>query len=422
MSFSKRQNTGYPRAIKAGSVSVKVYRVRHKSSANGHAYKIAWTTPAGRKVAQFANESEALEEARTKAAQIAAGRIEATDLTREDRDVIQEARKLCGAVPVLAALEEWSRVRALTNGHAIPAAEAWAARNANRFKHITVADAVDRFIAAKQKAGKQGERTYRAKLKPLVEHFPDTNLDTLSALQFTAYLEQFEDGVTRNDLRKRTVALCRWAQKSGFLPRGIQLEIEQTDRADEKPTDIGIISAAEFSKLLEHFRARHPEHLAALVLAGFCGIRSDEIHGKRPDRTHRQTWEDVHLDEKYVRVTNAKKNTPAWRHVSLCDSAVEWLMLCPRREGPICVEAAMEDVRRLAAEAKFNLPPNCFRHSFITYKCALTGDKAAVASEAGNSIAEIDRRYRVPVTKSEALKWFGVTPAIGSSKLLRFGG
>jgi hypothetical protein len=403
-------------------VAVKVYRVRHKSSANGFAYKVAWASPAGRQTAQFADEAEALEEARTKAAQIAAGRVEAADLTREDRDAIQEARRLCGDVPVLAALAEWKRVRELTSGHAIPAAEAWAARNANRFKHITVADAVERFIAAKQKAGKQGERTYRAKLKPLVERFPDTNLHTVEALQYTAYLEQFEDGVTRNDLRKRTVALCRWAQKSGYLPRGVQLEIEQTDRADEKPTEIGIINAGIYSKLLEHFRARHPEHLAALVLAGFCGIRSDEIHGKRPDRSRRQVWEDVHLGEKYVRITVAKKNTPAWRHVGLCDAAVEWLMLCPDRSGPVCREAAMEQVRSLAAEAKFVLPPNCFRHSFITYKCALSGDKAAVASEAGNSVAEIDRRYRVPVTKPEAVAWFAVRPASGSAKVIRFAG
>lgn len=236
-----RPKEGYPRAVKDGSVTVKVYRVRHKSTAKGYAYTVAWTTPQGRQLVQFADETAALQEARLKAAQLAAGRIEAADLTREDRDVIKEARRMCGSVPVLAALDEWLRVRELTNGNAIPAAEAWAARNGRRFKQVGVGEAIDQFIAAKVKAGKQGERTYRAKLDPLRQFFPDETLDTLTALQLTAYLEQFQDGVTRNDLRKRAVALFRWAQKSGYLPRGVQLEIEQTDRADEKATEIGII-------------------------------------------------------------------------------------------------------------------------------------------------------------------------------------
>jgi hypothetical protein len=65
-----------------------------------------------------------------------------------------------------------------------------------------------------------------------------------------------------------------------------------------------------YGQLLRFFHEGHIQYLAALVLAGFCGIRSDEIHGKRDDdREKRQVWEDVHLKRKFVEVTNAKTNT-----------------------------------------------------------------------------------------------------------------
>jgi len=411
-----RPKNGFPRIVQAGNASVRVYRVAHKSTATGWAYIVAWHTAQGRKPAQFADESEAMEEARLKAAQLNAGRVEGASMSIGDRDELQAARKMADKMPLVAAMEEWKKARDLTGGQLIAAAEAWKARNASRFKRIKVADAIDAFIKAKERAGKQGERTYRAKLSPLNRSFPDQYLDTISGPALTAYLEQFQDGVTRNDLRKRAVALWRWAQKSNYLPREVALEIEQTERADEQETEIGILNAETFARILEFVRANHPQHLAAVVLAGFCGIRSDEIHGKRKDRSIRQTWEDIHLEERFIRVTVAKKNTPAWRFVPVCDSAVEWLLLCPDRTGEVCEAGAMEKVRLILRDAGFKIPKNCLRHSYITYRVTVTGgNKPQVATEAGNSVAEIDRRYRCPVTKAEGEAWFAVKPATATA-------
>jgi hypothetical protein len=71
----------------------------------------------------------------------------------------------------------------------------------------------------------------------------------------------------------------------------------------------------------------------------------------------------------------------------------------------------MERVRAIAIAAGFELPENCFRHSFISYRIAVTGDKPKVATEAGNSVAEIDRRYRVPIPEDQGKAWFAMTPA-----------
>jgi len=48
------------------------------------------------------------------------------------------------------------------------------------------------------------------------------------------------------------------------------------------------------------------------------------------------------------------------------------------------------------------------RHSFISYRLALTGDEKSTALEAGNTPDMIFQHYRELVTKEEAEKWFDV--------------
>lgn len=419
----------FPVSIRRGSVVTKIYRVRRvvklaAGPVKQELFTAAWHVGGVRVTRQFPTYAAAHAEASMKADQLAAGRIDAAaTLTAEDGSTLSAARKLCGSVPLMAALQEWAAARRLCEGPILPAAEAWAASKAPKFKSVSLGEVINAFIADKDKAGKEGERTYRSKLKPLIERFgAEAPLDSISSHQLSDYLAQFADGVTRNDMRKRARTLWRWARAFHYLPANLPLAVDATERAKEKATDIGIINAATFSALLEFFRAEHPEHLAALVLAGFCGIRADEIHGKRSDRSLRQTWEDVHLDKRIVRVTIAKVNTQAWRHVPLCDAAIEWLLLCPERKGDLCEAGALEKIRYLVhhatnddGSARFRpLPDNCFRHSFISYRIALTGNKPQVALEAGNSVVEIDRRYRVPVTKEEGEEWFAIRPKRGA--------
>jgi hypothetical protein len=402
----------WPRRVTVGNVTIPVYRMRHETSKSGWTYVVAFMDQGSRHRQKFSEPATALDEARLKAAQINAGRVHATGMTLSDRDELRQARAMVGETPLLSVLREWKQIQKIAAGNGLAAAEAWAARNVTSYKPVSLGDAVDEFIRRKEKAGKQGERTYRAKLNPLVSHFTSaTRLDTISSNALESYLAKFENGVTRNDHRKRAVALWRWAQKTGRLPRGVPLEIEQTERAAETATEIGIINAAKLADLLKWVRSEHPEHLAAVTLAAFCGIRADEIHGKRANREHRQLWSDIYMDERrFVRVTVAKKNTPAWRFVPLCESAVEWLMLCEDRTDAVCQPAALEKLRTLARKAGFALPENCLRHSFITYRIGLLGDKARVATEAGNSVGQIDKHYRVPVTPEESAAWFETRP------------
>ena len=403
---SKPNGGKWPRSVQVGSAVVKVYRNVHKTNAGGWTYVLAWNTPTGRKREKFSDEATALAEARTKAGQLAQGRIEGAQLTTGDRDELLAIRQLAKAqnVPAVAAMEEWASARELAGEHLLTACQSWAAKNGQSHTRVTVSEAVKEFMRAKTKAGKTVAKDHASIFESILTDLGDLLMDTVSAKQLDVWLAKRENPVSRNTYRKRIVSVWRWSQRRGYLPRDARTEAEMTDRAHEPAPVIGIINVATWRSLLAHFRENERDLLPVLVLAGFAGLRRGELHA--------QTWEDISLERKNLRVTSAKRGTPARRMVPLCDAAIEWLLLCKDRKGPICEGVALDRVRLAArqAKAKFVLPENCFRHSYISHAVAATGDIARVSLNAGNSAHEINRHYRELVTEAEGAAWFASVP------------
>ncbi len=402
----------FPVVIRDQSVAVKIYRVKARTTLDGWAYVVAWINAEGRPTKSFSDFAKAQEFATSTAAQLAAGVASGQLASRADFVELAELRRLAaeGGLTPFAAMSEWLRGRQLVGTAIIEACAAHAARPVEGIARIKVRDAVTALIEAKDGAGKSGKRVYGSKLKYVADALGDQYFDTIDVSGWSKFLARFDDPVTRNDIRKRVVTLSRWAQRHGHLAEDARLAIEKTERAKEPHNPIGILSPHQFRDLLEFFRSKHPRHLAAVVVAGFCGVRTEEIHGKKSNPQRRQRWEDVHIDRTFLSVTAAKENTPSSRVIHLCDAAVAWLRICPDQEGPICQINAIDRIRDIAKTNQMAIPPNAFRHSWITYRIALTGDKQATATEAGNSIKEIDRRYRVPKPKAEGESWFSIFP------------
>ncbi len=397
----------FPKLVRSGSTVVKVYRTKHKSTASGYVFQVGWHVGGVRKIQQFANEAEALEEARLRAAQLASGRIEAAAIDKPDRDELQAARAVvAGKGQVLPALREWAKAYQLTGGQIIAAAEAWKARNRAAIQRVTVDVALTRFLAEKKRAGYQTEDNHGSIFESLREAFGENQIAQVSAGMLDRYLAKIANPVTRNTHRKRIVTLWRWGQAKNYLPRDTKTEAEQTTRAREAAPVVGIISSATFASWLELVRANPPagghDDLPAIVLSGFCGMRRSEVHG--------QTWEDIDLARKIVRVTKAKRGTPARRLIPLSDAAVEWLMLARDRKGDVCTGMAVDRVRKLGIEKELTLPDNCLRHSYITHRVAATGNVPQTALDAGNSVQIIHRHYRELVTQQEGEAWFKIRP------------
>jgi integrase len=403
---SKKPRKEWPRRVVSGNVVVKVYRVKHATARTGWAYVVARSV-AGRRVLQkFADLDEAMTEARLKAEQLNAGRVEGASMTTGDRDELTAARQIvAGASPLLPALREWRKAHELTQGQLLQAAEAWRARHRSKITAKPVADVITAFLAAKKKAEFNTAANHGSILRAVSEALGKHPIHAVFESQITAYLDSIDNPVTRNTHRKRIVTLWRWAQSKGLLPRDVKTEADLTARAREEAPHVGIISSERFRTLLELVRANAPADLPALILAGFCGLRRGEIHG--------QAWEDVALDKQILRVTKAKRGTPARRLVPLSAAAVEWLLLADERKGAVSDGLAIDRIRKIARDAKpqIELPENAFRHSFISHRVAATGNVAETSLEAGNSAQIIHRHYRELVTKAEGAAWFDVRPA-----------
>ena len=192
------------------------------------------------------------------------------------------------------------------------------------------------------------------------------------------------------------------------MPRGVKTEAEHTEKAKEPIPERGIISPATFRDLLNFIKDVHPRYVVPLVLAGLCGLRVSEVEN--------QKWEDIRLAENRLRVTGAKSGTPSYRIVDIPASAVEWLITCPNRTGRVCKNYAIKRIRKAAKEKGFKLPPNCFRHSFVSYLIAKTKNVAMAAVQAGHTETIAHRHYKELVTKAEGEEWYEILPGGKKSK------
>ena len=82
-----------------------------------------------------------------------------------------------------------------------------------------------------------------------------------------------------------------------------------------------------------------------------------------------------------------------------------------KASGPVCAYHNLAIVfARLAKRAGIQWKRNGLRHSFISYRTALTKNVPQVAFEAGNSPQMIYRHYLKAVTESVAKQWFAISP------------
>ena len=328
---------------------------------------------------------------------------------------LASAKRILKGVPLLSAIKEWQTANDLAEGNIIPAAQAWRDQNNSKVKKLLVADAVKKFLETKRKEGRNTKAGYERTLPYFAEAFKNHHLARISTRQLQHWLDnKYLHPVTRNSHRKRIVTMFRWARSQGYLPRNAQTEAELTGRAKEEAPEIGITDPQTYFNLLQMLKARHPHYLAAGVLAGLCGMRRSEVHG--------QLWKDVNLERKFVRVSSAKPGTPAKRLVALGDTAIDWLLLCDRTGKEVCPgkTLVMDRLRFIGKREGFDLPPNCFRDSFISCRVAATGEVDRTAEQAGTSARMIHKHYRELVTPEEGKAWFEVKPTIEIGKVVSF--
>lgn len=399
------KSQSFPLEIKAGSVTVKIYRV---IETNRTRFTLSFHEGGLRKLRQFAALSEAKKEAKIIAQQLNAGQGDALKLTGADRNAyLYAVRKLKPlGIGLTPAIDQLVAAHA-TGAPLVEACKFWASHHTQELPSKTVGEVYAELLEAK-KADGCSER-YLSDLKSRLGRFASdfqTRIADVTTADIDTWLRALKMAPrTRNNFRGAVQTLFSFAKASGYLSREQTTVAEHVSVARKVTTAITVFSPAEFAKLLA---AANDVALPFLVLGGLCGLRTEEIL--------RLKWEDILWDESAIEIRADVAKTRVRRLAPLNQPAAAWLQGWRRKKGPV-IPVVRHDYHVLKAcdEAGVAWKPNALRHTFISCAMAMTKDVVRVAHECGNSPAIVRSNYDRVVTESQAKLWFSIMPEVSGN-------
>lgn len=123
-------------------------------------------------------------------------------------------------------------------------------------------------------------------------------------------------------------------------------------------------------------------------------------------------WHHLKWDEGHIEIPARIAKTKIMRMIPLSDNLRAWLAPLRQKTGVVVnFNNLNTQYRKVAKLAGVKLKNNALRHSFISYRTALTKNVPQVALEAGNSVHIIEKNYLKVVTVTQGKEWFAITPA-----------
>jgi len=230
--------------------------------------------------------------------------------------------------------------------------------------------------------------------------FGERKVSTITTDEINDYLRALElSPLGRNNYRR-----CLHVCFASAVPKYcLENPITTTKQAKVVEKAPGILKPEAFDRLINVADERIRPMLA---LSAFAGVRPAEVR--------RLTWADVDLEQRHVEITAEKAKTAGARFIPICDNLLAWLLRSPSRVGLVVIDNLGLE-RKLTLEARSaagitEWPADGLRHSWVTYRYALTNDAARTAAEAGHTQAVLFKYYRRPVPKVEGEKWFAILP------------
>ena len=218
-------------------------------------------------------------------------------------------------------------------------------------------------------------------------------------------------GRTKNNYRMALLTLFSYARDKRHLPRGERTEAEFSTRYDDKGGNIGIYTPEHFRILLTNI---DEGFLPFVALGGFAGLRSIEIL--------RLDWQDIWFDKGVIEVGKDKAKTATRRLPPILPALEAWLKPHAKSSGRVIpnvrdefhftrrFKAATDKLIDAEGRPLVRMVHNGLRHSFCSYRLAVTKSAAQVALEAGNSPKMLFENYRELVTEKDALAYFRILP------------
>jgi integrase len=240
-------------------------------------------------------------------------------------------------------------------------------------------------------------RTIEGDLAHFTAKHPGTLAD-VTAAQVKLHLDSLGVGPRRyNNVRATLVSFFVWARKQSYLPDSMTAP-QRTHALPVPKKRPAIYSPAEFRALLA---AVAPEWRLPLAICGLAGLRTCEAE--------RLLWREVKLGKKLIEVLpeNAK-NTGRRRLVPIHPALMTWLRKADfAPEDHVCPQGLrIDNLAKRVKRKGVKWVKNGLRHSYGSYRCAVTKSVGQVALEMGNSEGTVRAHYLDYVERPAATKWF----------------
>ncbi len=386
--------------------TVRIYSVQRSNG--DQQFSVAWHEAGKRKIKAFADKDAAYLFAQQTVVQLQNGAAIEGAATLRDVEVLKHCERITQLMDsnLMAAVEEWMAAKKLVPG--VPLSEIarfYAQQKADVTREALISEVAEAFIESRIANGVSDSyvKSTRAYLKRFtaMQNMPIADI-TVQMVETFLRSQTTLAPVTRNNLRRTLVNVFGYAKKQGYLSpdRKTAPELADTFKVPDKP--IEIYTPKEMRMIL----ASTWKSIRPLVAIGaFSGIRSAEIQ-----RLH---WDDIKWDRRHIEIAGKKAKTAARRLVPLSDNLKAWLAPWRNASGPIITLSHVPE-RLCVLGRKSGIPggwrKNALRHSYVSYRVALTGDVPRTALECGNSPEKIFRHYREVVTTEEAREWFSIMP------------
>ncbi len=409
-----------PAAIVEGKgIKIPIYSSPRR---NEESYLLAYYAEGQRKRERVGNLDDAQRRAKQLIAELAEGKAHVATFTLKQTAAIMDAveiirpfdisitevarqfaaaRKILGETPLLQAAEFFAKHRAEE-----------ARRGA--LQPITLPELVAKYLLSIEgKKSKRYVQDLQAKLNRAAKAFTG-QVREIRADDIDRWLNGMEDAGerTKNNYRMALLTLFSYARDKNHLPRGEKTEAEFATRHDDKKGGaIEIYTPEQFATFLRYVDERFVPFVA---LGGLAGLRSIEIL--------RLEWSDVWFAKGFIEVGRSKSKTATRRLVPICPALHAWLRPFAKKSGAILpgirnevhftrlFHAAKAVLNDENGKPRVNLLHNGLRHSYCSYRLAVTKSAAQVALEAGNSPKMLFEHYRELVTETEGKEWFEMTP------------
>lgn len=207
---------------------------------------------------------------------------------------------------------------------------------------------------------------------------------------------------SRQTLRARLSTLFRFAVCRGYRSDNPCDRLEPVKVLKSFPS---ILTVAETRKCLDWLEAQKSRALGWFVLTTFAGLR--------PEEAEQTSWDQINLDEGWIRVEAQTTKVRQRRVVYPHPTALAWLRHAKLKQAelPIARQPRRRSLRMLRTLLGFvHWPKDVTRHTAASYWLAETSSAAAVASALGHSESVLRKNYMALVTKAQAQEFWQLLP------------